>query len=242
MKPVIGITTYLTDTMYSTVSRNYTDSIYAAGGIPVTIPILDQKTSYEEYIELVDGIVFTGGNDIAPYYYGENPVKELHSQSSIRDDYELSLFQSAYDQKMPILGICRGIQLINVALKGTLYQDIHSQIPGTLGHYPKQTASDELYHSVQIKKDTKLYEIFGEERIFTNSFHHQSVKDLGTNLIATAYSEDGIVEAIESTEDQFLLGVQWHPECMTKRHPMFLALFRQFIQESLVFKQKGVSV
>lgn len=243
MKPIIGVTTFLSESeKYSTVSRNYTDSIYAAGGIPVSIPIIAGETNYNEYIDMVDGVLFTGGNDIAPYFYGENPVKELHSLSSIRDEYEFSLFKGAYEKNMPIFGICRGIQLINVALEGSLYQDIYSQCPGTLGHSPEHTASDEFYHSVKIDPKTRLYDIFGEERIFTNSFHHQSVKALGKNLIATAYSEDGIVEAVESTEDRFLLGVQWHPECMTKRHPQFLKLFRAFVEASITYKQREVSV
>ena len=243
MRPIIGVTTFLSEqSKYSTVSRNYIDSIYAAGGLPVNIPIISNESNYDNYIDMLDGLLFTGGNDIAPYYFGENPVRELNSMSSIRDEYEFSLFKTAYEKNMPIFGICRGIQLINVAMEGSLYQDIYSQCPGTLGHSPEHTASDEFYHAVQIKKDTQLYEIFGEERIFTNSFHHQSVKQLGNNLIATAYSEDGIVEAIESTEDRFLLGVQWHPECMTKRHPMFLKLFRAFVEASIQYKQKEVSV
>lgn len=243
MRPIIGVTTFLSEqSKYSTVSRNYIDSIYAAGGLPVNIPIISNESNYDDYIQMLDGLLFTGGNDIAPYYFGENPVRELNSMSSIRDEYEFSLFKAAYEKNMPIFGICRGIQLINVAMDGSLYQDIYSQCPGTLGHSPEHTASDEFYHAVQIKVDTQLYEIFGEERIFTNSFHHQSVKKLGNNLIATAYSEDGIVEAIESTEDRFLLGVQWHPECMTKRHPMFLKLFRAFVEASIQYKQKEVSV
>lgn len=243
MRPIIGVTTFLSEqSKYSTVSRNYIDSIYAAGGLPVNIPIISNESNYDDYIDMLDGLLFTGGNDIAPYYFGENPVRELNSMSSIRDEYEFSLFKAAYEKNMPIFGICRGIQLINVAMDGSLYQDIYSQCPGTLGHSPEHTASDEFYHAVQIKVDTQLYEIFGEERIFTNSFHHQSVKQLGNNLIATAYSEDGIVEAIESTEDRFLLGVQWHPECMTKRHPMFLKLFRAFVEASIQYKQKEVSV
>ncbi len=243
MKPIIGVTTFLSEqSQYSSVNRNYIDSIYAAGGLPVNIPIVAGETKYAEYIDMVDGLLFTGGNDIAPYFFGENPVKELHSMSSARDEYELALFKGAYGKNMPIFGICRGIQLINVALEGTLYQDIYSQVTGALGHYPQHTASDEFYHSVQITEGTKLHEIFGTDRIFTNSFHHQSLKALGKNLVATAFSEDGIVEAVESTEDRFLLGVQWHPEAMTKRHPMFLGLFTRFVQESLAYKQREVSV
>ncbi|QRG66788.1 gamma-glutamyl-gamma-aminobutyrate hydrolase family protein [Brevibacillus choshinensis] len=243
MKPIIGVTTFLSEqSKYSSVNKNYIDSIYAAGGLPVNIPIIAGETNYDAYVDMVDGILFTGGNDIAPYFFGENPVKQLHSMSSVRDEYELALFKGAYEKNMPIFGICRGIQLINVALEGTLYQDIYSQVPGALGHYPEHTAADEFYHSVQITGGTKLHEIFGTDRIFTNSFHHQSVKALGKNLVTTAFSEDGIVEAVESTEDRFLLGVQWHPEAMTNRHPMFLGLFTRFVQESLAYKQRGVSV
>jgi putative glutamine amidotransferase len=239
MKPIIGVTTYLSETSkYSTVGKAYIDSVYEAGGLPINIPIVGNKSDYLDYVDLIDGLLFTGGNDIAPYFYGENPIKELHSMSSIRDEYEFSLFRSAYEKQMPIFGICRGIQLINVALGGSLYQDIHSQCPGALGHFPEKTATDELYHSIQITKNSKLHEIFGEEKIFTNSFHHQSVKMLGNNLMATALSEDGIIEAVESTEkDRYVLGVQWHPECMTKRHPQFGKLFLHFVEAAAAYKK-----
>lgn len=243
MRPIIGVTTFLSEkSTYSSVGRDYIDSVFAAGGLPVNVPILHNETDYNHYVDIIDGILFTGGNDIAPYFYGENPIKEVHSISSIRDKYEFSLFQRAYEKNMPIFGICRGIQLLNVALGGSLYQDINSQCPGSLGHYPEHTSRDEFYHSVQISKNSKLHEIFGEEQIYTNSFHHQSVKKLGNNLVATAFSQDGIIEAVESTEERYLVGVQWHPECMTKRHPMFVKLFSQFVQASSDYKQRRVHV
>ncbi|WP_232696063.1 gamma-glutamyl-gamma-aminobutyrate hydrolase family protein [Brevibacillus daliensis] len=238
MKPVIGITTFLSEkSNYSSVNANYIDSIYAAGGIPLTIPIVRGETEYEPYVTMVDGLLFTGGNDVAPYFYGEDPLKEVNSISSVRDEYEFALFRKAYEQKKAIMGICRGIQLINVALGGSLFQDINKQIPDTIGHYPKETATDELYHAIKIVENSRVHEIFGADRIYTNSFHHQSCKLLGTNLVATAFSEDGVIEAFESTEDRYLMGVQWHPECMTKRHPMFLKLFSSFVEAASSYKR-----
>ncbi len=237
MKPVIGVTTFLSSKGQSALSSDYIHSIYAAGGIPVTIPIIPEERQYGEYLQLFDGLLFSGGDDIAPYHYGENPIREVQAISSIRDEYELALFRGAYERKLPIFGICRGIQLINVAMGGTLVQDINKQIPDTLGHFPREIATDELYHAVTLKEGSKVRAVFGKDKIFTNSFHHQCVKDIGHHLEATAFSEDGIIEAVESTEDRFLLGVQWHPECMTKRHPMFVDLFREFVQAAAAYQQ-----
>ncbi|NSW93021.1 MAG: gamma-glutamyl-gamma-aminobutyrate hydrolase family protein [Firmicutes bacterium] len=240
MKAIIGLTTFLggkSRSFFSSVNDSYIYSVSAGGGVPVNIPISHNEEDYDSYIEILDGILFTGGDDIVPIYYGENPLKEVDSICSVRDEHEFKLFKKAYERKMPMLGICRGAQLLNVALGGNLYQDINQQIPDSLGHYPTESADDELYHSVKIKKESKLGNIFGEEKMYVNSFHHQSVKKLGTNLIITALSEDGIIEGIESIEDRFLIGVQWHPECLTKRYPKFLKLFNGFIHAAIEYKQ-----
>ncbi|HYE80749.1 MAG TPA: gamma-glutamyl-gamma-aminobutyrate hydrolase family protein [Clostridia bacterium] len=230
MKPVIGITTFMGDkTGYYSISGNYTDSVFLAGGIPVCIPVIYNEKDYDSYMNIIDCIIFTGGADISPLYYGENPTSLLNNMSSIRDDYEIGLFKTVYENNVPILGICRGIQLINVALGGSLYQDINAQLPDTLGHSPGGTAVDELYHSINIEKKSKLYNIFNEDRINVNSFHHQAVKKLGNNLVVSAMSDDGIIEGIESTDRKFLIGIQCHPECLTKRYPMFLKLFRELV-------------
>jgi putative glutamine amidotransferase len=238
MKPLIGITTYLGEkNTINSVSFYYINAIHMAGAIPVNLPIINDEACIEVYMEILDGVLFTGGVDIAPYYYGENPINQLGKISSRRDEFELSLFKRAYEKNIPILGICKGIQLINVALGGNLYQDIPTQIPSSLGHGPSGIGVDELYHSVKIKRESKLYGIIGEEETLVNSFHHQSIKTLGGNLMASAFSEDGVIEAVESLDDKFLVGVQWHPECLVKRYPEFLTLFNGFVYAAARYKQ-----
>ncbi len=230
LKPIIGITTFETEKKgFHTVNSYYINSIFAAGGIPVSIPIIYDENDYDYYLNLIDGILFTGGLDISPLTYDENPLREINEISSIRDKYEFGLFRKAYDRKIPILGICRGHQLANIALGGSLYQDIYVQTPDTLGHNPKGISKDELYHSIDINKDTKLYDIFKSEKVFVNSNHHQSIKELGKNLTISAFSEDKIIEAIEATDERFLIGVQFHPECLSERYSQFLDLFKAFI-------------
>lgn len=230
MKPVIGITTYMGDKKgYYSVSGNYVDSVIMAGGIPVCIPVISNEEDFDRYLGLVDGIIFTGGIDVSPLSYGENPISHVNNVSSIRDDYEISLFRRAYAGSIPILGICRGNQLINVALGGSLYQDINAQVPGSLGHSPEGISVDELYHSVKIEKNSRLHDIFNEDRMFVNSFHHQAIKKLGEGLVISSMSEDGIIEGIESTKEGFLVGIQSHPECLAKRYSMFLSPFRALV-------------
>lgn len=230
MKPIIGITTFHGEKKgYYSVSSNYIDSVLAAGGIPVCIPTISNEKDCNSYMNILNGIIFTGGIDISPLSYGENPISLVNVVSSTRDDYEIELFRKAYDNNMPILGICRGNQLINVALGGSLYQDINAQLPNSLGHSPDGISVDELYHSISIIKESKLHDIFGKDKIFVNSFHHQAIKKLGNNLVLSAISEDGITEGIECTDREFLVGVQWHPECLTKRYPAFVKLFQGLV-------------
>ncbi|NMA86497.1 MAG: gamma-glutamyl-gamma-aminobutyrate hydrolase family protein, partial [Tissierellia bacterium] len=202
MKPIIGISSYEENHkgQYN-LNINYVDAVLDAGGIPVIIPIIRDEEDAERYLDTIDGIIFSGGIDISPLNYDENPLKEINRISSVRDNYEMMLFKKAYKRKMPILGICRGSQLMNVALGGKLYQDINTQAPNSLGHSPSSMAGDEFFHSIKIEKDSNFYNIFGKEKIFVNSFHHQAVKELGNNLKAVAHAEDGIIEAIEATDE-----------------------------------------
>ncbi len=180
MKPIIGITTFESEEKgYHRIKSNYINSVFAAGGIPINIPIIHEEKDYDAYLDILDGIIFTGGLDVSPLSYNENPLKEINSTSSIRDKYEMGLFKKAYERKLPILGICRGLQVANVVLGGSLYQDIYVQVPGVLGHQPDDMPNDEFYHSINIKKDTKLFNIFKSEKIFVNSLHHQAIKELG---------------------------------------------------------------
>lgn len=239
MKPVIGITTFCeckSGKEVDEVNYNYIQSIVSAGGTPVLLPVVEGEDIIEGYLSLIDGIMFTGGNDISPILYGENPIKEVVSVSKERDSFEFSLYNKAYKRNIPMFGICRGAQLINTAAGGTLYQDINAQKENSISHSQSENPSGNLYHSVKISKDSKLYSIMGSEELCVNSFHHQSVKEAAPGFNITALSPDGIVEAIESTGKNFILGVQWHPERLVDNHPEFLKLFKALIDASNVYR------
>lgn len=231
MKPIIGITSYEEDLKgHHNLNSNYVNAVSDAGGIPIIIPIIRDEKDFDAYLDILDGIIFSGGIDISPLTYNENPLKEISRISSIRDNYEFMLFKKAYERKLPILGICRGSQLMNTALGGKLYQDINAQVPNSLGHSPKSMAGDEFFHSINIEKDSNLYNILGKEKTFVNSFHHQAIKELGNNLKVVAHADDGIIEAIEATDNRFMLGVQFHPEGLQRKHPEFLKIFKALIE------------
>lgn len=235
MKPVIGITTFCENRsgrIMSSLNYNYVKSVYNAGGIPVLIPVIASREDAANYVDAIDGILFSGGNDISPMLYGENPIKEVVSISDDRDMCEFELFKEAMDRDMPVLGICRGVQLINAASGGSLYQDIHVQLGNVLGHSPGETMPDNLYHTVKLDKNSKLYDIFNKEEMRVNSFHHQAVKEVAQGFKANAKSPDGIIEGIESTEKTFVVGVQWHPEGLAEKHGEFLKLFKALVDEA----------
>jgi Predicted glutamine amidotransferases len=240
MKPVIGITTYTENKQwkaYNSISNNYINSVYLAGGIPLLIPVIADDMLIKSYLNMIDGLLFTGGVDVSPFMFGENPIKEVSEISVDRDEYELKLYEGAIKIDMPILGICRGIQFINAASGGTLYQDIFVQRENTLGHCPNNIPRDTLYHSIKIQKDSRLYNILNKEVINVNSFHHQAVKNVAENFKVTAESEDGIIEGIESTNSTFVMGVQFHPEDLPVKHPEFLKLFKALIDESIIYNE-----
>lgn len=231
MKPIVGITCQYNDIISKDrfdVKSSYADSLAAAGAVPVIIPIIDNKEDISRYFDMIHGIVFTGGSDISPLFYGENPLKHTDQICHKRDQMEFRLLETALERKVPILGICRGQQIINIAFGGTLYQDIPSQVPNSYGHVSLSTMRDG-YHEIDIMKDGYLYEIFQRDRLIVNSLHHQGIKDLGHNLKVVAKSNDGIIEGIQSTEGSQVYGVQFHPEDLTYKHGEFLKIFEYFI-------------
>lgn len=231
MKPIIGLTSqfeYSVSRKFNKLNYTYIDAVVKGGGVPIIIPILKNLDDLDKYLDSVDGIIFTGGEDISPLLFGEDPTKEVDIICYDRDKIELELFKRAYSRGMPILGICRGLQLINVALGGTLYQDINSQLPNSLGHISTYNIEGG-YHSIDIINDTILYDILGKEKINVNSQHHQSVKELGKNLRVNALSSDGVIEGIETTTGNFVLGVQFHPEAMMEEAKEFINIFEYFI-------------
>lgn len=233
--PVIGITgNYTQETC--TLAEGYYQSVLKAGGIPFIIPPFYETDRLGELLDRLDGIIFSGGGDINPLLLGEEPIKELHSITPERDQQELLLARLAYDRQIPMLGICKGIQIINAALGGTLYQDIHTQMEGIRIKHSQDQDRRYPSHQVTISRGSILEKIFGTE-LAVNSFHHQACKSAAPGLKVTAMSSDGVIEAIESDEFKSIMGVQWHPETYILRNSTeMLPIFEWLISESAEFK------
>ena len=223
-RPVIGITANYADGEQR-LSEHYYKSVLKAGGAPVVIPPFSDTDSIINILECIDGLILSGGGDYNPLYCGESPSTRLHSINSERDLPELLVTRLAYNRQIPILGICRGIQTIAMALDGHVEQDI-SQRQGLIKH-SQDADRGEPTHTVDIAASSLLRDIYGKDRLYVNSFHHQAVDDAGSKFHVTAQSPDGIVEAIESSEYKPVIGVQWHPECLEEGLPLFSWLVKE---------------
>ncbi len=239
-KPLIGITGNWGDKGCE-LGDGYWKSIEAAGGTPVVIPPSDDEETLLDVLDRVDGILFSGGGDVNPLFVGEEPSKALGGINAHRDRGELLLARLAHDRQVPMLGICRGIQVLAMALGGTVHQDIASAHDDNLHHPTLKHSQDAARwvatHHVTIAPDTFLEHLFGE-LLAVNSFHHQAVAEPGTRLRVAARAHDGVVEAVESTEQQFVIGVQWHPECfiLDGDHGM-MPLFEAFVEAADIFRK-----
>ncbi len=220
------------------LAQGYYQSVLKAGGTPVVIPPHNDKEALLALLDKLDGIVFSGGGDINPLLLGEEPLPQLHSVCPERDEPELFLVREAFHRQIPMLGICRGIQVMAAALGGKVWQDIGLSPTLQLKHsqdMPRYCAS----HSISIKEGSLLQSIFGDKtKLAVNSFHHQAVRETGPHLCVSAMSPDGIIEAVESTEHKALLGVQWHPECfILNGDTTMMAVFRWLVGEAQTFAQ-----
>ncbi|ASJ07825.1 gamma-glutamyl-gamma-aminobutyrate hydrolase [Thermococcus siculi] len=236
MKPLIGIigqVDYSKNRLF--LDRTHAEKVARAGGIPA---VFNMDVSPEEVLEHVDGILLIEGPDIHPYFYGEDPSSSIKFVDTYRDEFEIKLVKMAVERGIPVFGVCRGMQVINVALGGTLYQDI-TEIPKAIKHdwELKLIGPTQRVHGVRIKTSSKLYEILKEELdiegtnevyIRVNSFHHQAVKRVGEGLKPAAYSIDGLIEAIEGSEDLegFVMGVQWQPEYLPEMERLYAAFIK----------------
>ena len=230
-RPVIGITANYSG-CDATLRDQYYKQIVAAGGIPVIIPPISDTAVIADTLEQVDGILLTGGGDYNPLWCGEDPLPGLHNINAERDAAELLLTRMAYHRQKPVLGICRGIQTLAMALGGHVNQDITQKVK-----HSQDADRSEATHTVSVAEGSLLYEIYGgQATLFVNSFHHQAVDDPGDMFRTTALSSDGIVEAIESTEYKNIMGVQWHPEWMGEDG---LPLFRWLVRSAKEYQQVG---
>ncbi len=237
-RPVIGITGNFGENG-TQLAEGYSRAIELAGGIPVVIPPTENRVLLASLLDRVDGLLLSGGADINPLYLGEEPLEQLGGINAKRDFGELLLTRLAYDRNVPILGICRGIQVLIAALGGRIHQDIATGMPERpmrLKH--SQTAArEEATHSITTTPGSIVRELLGE-RVFVNSFHHQAVADPGPRFAATAVAPDGVIEAVESTEMKPAMGVQWHPEAMVLGgDKQMKTLFRYFVDQAERFRQ-----
>lgn len=214
------------------IRETYTGAVLTAGGLPLILPIAGQDAAVvADYLEAVDGLIFSGGEDVAPACYGEARDERCQEPDPDRDLFEIAVARAALQRRLPVFGICRGLQLLNVAAGGTLYQDLACR-PGTMSyHSARPPERRRLIHPVRIHPATRLSAIMGVRESLVTSTHHQFVKDVAPGFRASAESaEDGIVEAIEQADYPFLVAVQWHPERMVHEHAPHLALFRALVE------------
>jgi len=231
--PVIGITTtYIKQQSplpFSGVSEAYIRSVRSAGGVPLLIPSGIARADLEILRGHLDGILFTGGGDVNPVLYNGTPHERVYDIISDRDETEVGLVRLAAESNWPFMGICRGIQVINVALGGTLYTHIESQLPGALKHDNEDRQF--LSHTVAVQPDSRLAGILGTTIVQTNSLHHQGIEQVAPPLTVLGRSPDGLVEAVELVGNPFGLAVQWHPEWLQDMQEM-RNLFKAFIDAS----------
>lgn len=234
-KPVIGISGYISGTT-ACVKMTYIQSIREAGGIPFVIPVTNDPEQINDILDSIDGILMSGGEDFDPQLYGEQPLRQLGSVVPERDKFDLLLIKGAVGRGLPLLGICRGEQGLNIALGGTLYQDIPSQLPKSVKH--SQTAPSSYgTHAVKVEKGSIVGNLLGADSISVNSFHHQSVRTVAPGLMISATASDGVVEAIEKPGDPRIVGTQFHPEGFVYAGDMrFLPLFSNLVEQAAKYK------
>lgn len=209
---VTGITRNVSGADRTGVNAAYVRAVLRAGGLPILLSPLIGSEHNAALLELLDGLLLTGGEDVDPAHYGEPPHARLGNVDPVRDAFELAIFRDARSRGLPVLAICRGIQLVNVALGGTLWQDIPSDRPGALPH-SQATGRDARTHPVDLEPGSRLALALGTDRCDVNSFHHQSIRALAPGLVITGRSPDGEIEGVESLPGEpWMLAVQWHPE------------------------------
>ncbi|WP_211654659.1 gamma-glutamyl-gamma-aminobutyrate hydrolase family protein [Planococcus alpniumensis] len=238
-KPVIGITARVEEDQMYSLDPVYANAILQAGGLPLIVPIVDEE-DIPLLCERLDGLIVTGGGDINPNIYGEEPHVRLGAVYPGSDKYEAELILNFLKLDKPFIGMCRGMQMFNVAFGGTVYQDLEAQYEGTLYQHKQMAMRTHRTHSVKLEEDSLLYEIMKEKEFHVNSFHHQGVKDVAKDLEVAARAADGLVEALQSPNHQFAMGIQWHPEEFALQgDEASRNIFSYFVKECLIDKKQN---
>ena len=230
MKRIVGVMPLWDDEKDSIwMLPGYMDGVYQAGGLPVIFPFTENEQEIDQLVRMCDGFLFTGGQDVSPELYHETPLEGLVTTCGKRDSMEGIVLEKALDADKPILGICRGIQFINAALGGTLYQDIPSQHPSETEHH-QHAPYDRPVHDVMMIKDSPLHKCLKVDHLPVNSYHHQAVKKLAPSLKPMAVSPDGLIEAAFMEDKRYLWAVQWHPEFSFRTDVYSRMIFASFIR------------
>jgi putative glutamine amidotransferase len=216
------------------LGRDYSEAVEAAGGLPVHISLIPKADYIEAVVAELDGILLPGSDsDVDPLRYGRQPHPQLGTVQTIKDETDLLVIAAAERRRLPIFAICFGMQVLNVSRGGTLIQDINSQVPGAIKH-EQGPPRDRPSHRISLSENTKLSTIAGTVNALVNSHHHQAIESVGADLVATAWSTDGVVEALEDPRlDRFIVAVQWHPELGWQNDPLSQSLFRVFVKETI---------
>ncbi len=232
-KPIIGLTPlYDAEQERLWMRPNYLDAVIAAGGIPLVLPLTDAQTDIEALAHLCDGFLFTGGPDLHPALFHEETMQYCGAIQERRDTLEIQLLHEVNRLDKPVFGICRGIQLLNVALGGSLYQDIPAQVGGLPVAHSQHPPYDVAVHSVRVEPESPLAQIVNKRELMVNSMHHQAVKELAPGLKCAARSKDGLAECVFMPDKKFFLAVQWHPEYLWRAHQDEQKIISAFVNAS----------
>lgn len=231
MDPVIGIIScgYMQDRQF--VTEAYIHAVEECGGIPILLPITTNEAFYPYYTSLCNGFLFCGGDDINPLLFGEEPLTDKGKINTQTDTFQISFMKYILSSRLPILAICRGMQILNIALGGTIYQDLSLRTSPSFNHSQLSEIRSETSHKISVSPNSILYDFLGDTA-FVNSFHHQSIHILGKGLKISAIASDGVIEAVESINSNFVCGIQWHPECLIYTVPPMKQIFLFFIKKS----------
>lgn len=230
MKSKIGIVICGIENQKQYVTDSYVQAIHAAHGLPIILPLLKSKPVIDEYVSLCDGFLFCGGGDVTPLLFGQEPAQGIGKTDITIDLFQIRLMKKIIESKKPLLAICRGMQILNIACGGTVYQDLQNLDFEPINHMQTSNSRKDVSHKVFFEEKSKLAHMLGTFS-YTNSFHHQAIDRLGSNLIATGRTGDDIIEAIEMPSHTYVIGVQWHPECMLDSSNMKL-LFHALVHHA----------